>query len=183
MAELHTDRLILREFTLDDITALHALESRPDVARYIWGVPQTLEETSAEVEAFVQQQREEPRQSAGFVIASRTNPALIGRCGLSATQREPGESGLWYSLHPDFWNQGLATEAVSAMLEFGFRELGRRRIWADVDPGNIGSWRVLEKLGLRREAHFVEHTLLAGEWCDSYIYAILDREWPPASTR
>ena len=51
------------------------------------------------------------------------------------------------------------------------------RIWAESDPRNPGSWRVLEKIGMRREGHFIENVWLKGEWCDSLMYAVLDREW------
>jgi len=82
-----------------------------------------------------------------------------------------------YSLHPDSWGQGLMTEAVMALVGYGFGVLRLHRIWADVDPENIGSWRVLEKIGMRREGQLRENALIGGEWCDSYIYAMLDREW------
>ena len=63
------------------------------------------------------------------------------------------------------------------MVDFGFRELRLHRIWADCDPANVPSCRVLEKLGMRREGHFRENAWIKGEWVDSLIYAILDREW------
>jgi len=69
------------------------------------------------------------------------------------------------------------TEAVRALVGYGFGELKLHRIAADCDPRNIGSWRVMEKIGMRREGHLLENLLLAGEWVDSYVYAILAREW------
>jgi RimJ/RimL family protein N-acetyltransferase len=63
------------------------------------------------------------------------------------------------------------------MVEFGFRELGLHRMWADCDPDNVGSWRVLEKIGMRREGHLRENALVKGAWVDSLIYAVLEREW------
>ena len=80
-------------------------------------------------------------------------------------------------LHPAQWGRGYTTEAARAMIDFGFRELGLHRIWADCDPRNVASWRVLEKLGLRREAHLRQNARIKGEWVDSLLYAILDREW------
>jgi RimJ/RimL family protein N-acetyltransferase len=63
------------------------------------------------------------------------------------------------------------------MVDFGFGTLGLRRVWADCDPRNAGSVGVLRKLGFRLEAHFRENVLIKGEWCDTFIHAILDREW------
>src|SRR3712207_3871409 len=63
------------------------------------------------------------------------------------------------------------------MLDLGFRELGLHRIWADCDPANTASWRVLEKNGLRREGHLRENASIKGQWVDSLIYAVLSGEW------
>ena len=105
------------------------------------------------------------------------NPRMIGRCGLKITDPESREGALWYVLHPALWGRGYITEAARALLAFGFTELDLHRVFVDCDPENIGSARVAEKLGMRREAHFVENAWLKGEWRDSLIYALLDREW------
>jgi RimJ/RimL family protein N-acetyltransferase len=71
------------------------------------------------------------------------------------------------------------TEAARAVLRFGFTELKLHRIFATCRPANIGSARVLEKLGMQREGHFRQHRWMKGAWHDSYLYAILDHEWRP----
>jgi len=91
------------------------------------------------------------------------------------------EGTLWYVIHPDAWGQGYATEAGRAILDFGFGSLGMHRMIADCDPANRASARVAERLGMRREAHHVENFLHRGVWCDSLIYALLDREWRATS--
>jgi RimJ/RimL family protein N-acetyltransferase len=88
---------------------------------------------------------------------------------------------LWYTIHPSYWGQGYATEAAHGLLAFGFGELRLHRIWADCDPANLASVRVLEKLGMRREGHLIENAWIKGAWEDSLIFAILDREWTSAS--
>jgi hypothetical protein len=102
---------------------------------------------------------------------------LIGRCGLGIRDSEIGEAVLWYTLHPTYWGRGYTTEAALAIVDFGFRELRLHRIWADCDPANIASCRVIEKIGMRREAHLRENAKIKGKWVDSLIYAILAREW------
>lgn len=69
------------------------------------------------------------------------------------------------------------TEAVAAILKFGFSELNLHRIWATCDTRNVASARVMEKLGMRREAHYVKDAWEKGAWRDSFLYAILNEEW------
>ena len=83
----------------------------------------------------------------------------------------------WYVLDPSAHGHGYATEAARALLAFSFGELALHRVWADVDPRNPPSVRVLERLGLRKEAHHLENVEIRGEWCDTVIYAMLRREW------
>jgi RimJ/RimL family protein N-acetyltransferase len=76
--------------------------------------------------------------------------------------------------------RGYATEAARAMLTYGFDSLGSHRIWAECNADNAASAHVLEKLGMRREAHFREHDYFKDRWWDTLIYAMLDREWRAA---
>jgi RimJ/RimL family protein N-acetyltransferase len=84
---------------------------------------------------------------------------------------------LWYVLRRDLWGNGYIPEAARALVDFGFRSLKLHRVLVDCDPGNLASLRVAEKLGLRREAHFIENYWFKGAWCDSVICAVLEREW------
>jgi ribosomal-protein-alanine N-acetyltransferase len=178
--ELRTDRLTLREFREDDWPALYDIESREDVARYQDFAPRTSAESQAHVLESIAGTRQQPRQTYDLAITLVESNALIGRIGLGITDPDIGEAMLWYTLHPDRWGHGFTTEAARAMVDAGFRELGLHRIYADCDPANVASWRVLEKIGMRREGHLVENAFIKGEWVDSLIYAILAREWPPA---
>jgi len=80
-------------------------------------------------------------------------------------------------MHPDHRGHGYATEAAAAMLGLGFEGLGLHRIVGRLDARNDASARVLERLGMRREAHFVENEFVKGEWCDELVYAMLASEW------
>jgi RimJ/RimL family protein N-acetyltransferase len=174
---LKTERLLLREFVDEDWSALHDVESLPEVARYQHFEARTVEESRAYVRGAVEGAREEPRLTYDLAVVLVGEDRLIGRVGLGITDREIGEAVLWYTLHPAYWGQGYGTEAARALVDVGFRELGLHRIWADCDPRNAGSWRVLEKLGMRREGHLRENAFIKGEWVDSLIYGILAREW------
>ena len=175
---LKTERLMLRELEPGDWQALYAIESRPEVARYQSFDPRTPEESRAYVLEASQSARENRRLTYDLAMVLETETRLIGRCGLGSTDLDLREAVLWYTLHPDAWGRGYTTEAARAMVDFGCRTLGLHRIWADCDPQNVASWRVLEKLGMRREGHMRENAWIKGEWVDSLIYAMLDREWP-----
>jgi ribosomal-protein-alanine N-acetyltransferase len=177
--ELRTDRLTLREFREDDWPALHDIESREDVARYQDFAPRTLAESRTYVLESIAGARADPRGAYDLAVTLTDGDVLIGRVGLGITDPEIGEAMLWCTLHPAHWGHGFMTEAARAMVDAGFRELGLHRIWADSDPHNVASWRVLEKIGMRREGHLIENAFIKGEWVDSLIYAILAREWPP----
>ena len=78
---------------------------------------------------------------------------------------------------PAVHGKGYATEAARALVAFAFEDLKLHRVWADADPRNPPSMRVMERLGMRKEAHHVENVCIRDEWCDSVIYAMLRREW------
>jgi RimJ/RimL family protein N-acetyltransferase len=92
----------------------------------------------------------------------------------SAASRQ-GEIG--WSIHPDMQGRGYATEAAREMLRLGFDGLGLHRIMADSDPRNAASIKVMEKLGMRREAHHVDSMFLKGEWVGAVVGAMLESEW------
>jgi RimJ/RimL family protein N-acetyltransferase len=87
------------------------------------------------------------------------------------------EGDMGCELSPEHWNLGYATEATRAMLAFGFEQLGLHRISASTMSANTGAWRVLEKLGMKREGELRETTLLADGWANSVIYGLLEHEW------
>ena len=86
-----------------------------------------------------------------------------------------------YIIHPEAQGQGVATEAARALLAFGFEDVGLHRIYARCDARNAASARVMQRLGMREEAHLREHAHFKGRWDEELIYAILDREWLAAS--
>jgi RimJ/RimL family protein N-acetyltransferase len=86
-----------------------------------------------------------------------------------------------YVLHPDAQGQGFATEASRALVDLAFRELDAHRVFGRIDARNLASGRVLERLGMRREAHLVSNEWVKGEWTDEAIYAVLASEWAQLS--
>ncbi len=175
---IDTARLRLRSYTLDDLDALHAIQSRPDVMRYLYGEPRSREEVRAALARRAQHPTLEQEGDWLFLAMERRDSgAVIGDVSLhwlSAAHRQ-GEIG--FVLHPDHHSQGYGREAAVEMLRLGFAGLGLHRIIGRCDARNDASARLMERLGMRREAHFRQNEVFKGEWGDEYVYAILAAEW------
>jgi ribosomal-protein-alanine N-acetyltransferase len=141
-----------------------------------WG-PNSEKETRSFIERAIASSVADPRTSFEFAITRADTGKLIGGCGIRVASRARRSADMGYCLRKDTWGLGYATEAAAAILEFGFDVLGSHRIFATCDTENRASARVLEKLGMRREAHFREDTRIHGRWRDSYLYAVLEQEW------
>jgi RimJ/RimL family protein N-acetyltransferase len=172
-----TPRLVLRDFREDDWVAVHEYASDLDVVRYMpWG-PNGEKETKAFVERALAEQAETPRTKFELAVTVAETGKLIGGCGIRVASRNDRSADMGYCLRRDAWGQGYATEAAAAVLAFGFEVLNSHRVFATCDTENLASERVLEKLGMRREAHLREDTRIRGRWRDSYLYAVLEQEW------
>jgi RimJ/RimL family protein N-acetyltransferase len=103
--------------------------------------------------------------------------AVIGDVVLFLRSQEHRQGEIGYVFHPDHGGHGYATEAARMMLRLGFEEFGLHRIIGRIDAWNTASARVLERLGMRREAHFAQNKIVRGEWSDEVVYAMLEDEW------
>lgn len=174
---LATERLLLRDFREDDWVSVHDYGADLEVVRYMpWG-PNSEAETRAFIERALTSQEEEPRTKFEFAVTLMEAGQLIGGCGIRIASARDRAADMGYCLRRDAWGQGYATEAAGAVVAFGFDVLNRHRIYATCDTENHASVRVLEKIRMRREAHFREDTRLRGRWRDSYLYAVLEQEW------
>jgi RimJ/RimL family protein N-acetyltransferase len=176
---IETERLTLRAFTRGDVDAVFAYRQREDVARYLFDGPMSYESCAETVQARIGQvalAAENDRIT--LAVVRRAGDVLLGEITLiwRSVVSHQGEVG--YVFNPEFHGQGYALEAVRALVALGFGAFGLHRIYARCDPRNTPSYRLMERLGMRREAHFREPALLKGEWTDEYIYALLAREWP-----
>lgn len=174
---IDTERLLLREFVEADAEVTNVYEREAEVVRFQSFAPRTLAQSLEYIQRSMASARERPRRVFDLAVVSRRDGGLIGRCGLGVRDPEQGEAALWYILHPAHWGMGYAPEACTALLRFGFETLGLHRVIIDTEPENRASIRVAEKLGMRREAHFVENYWSKGRWTDSVIFALLKREW------
>lgn len=143
-----TSRLILRQFTRDDLEPLAAMHLDAEVGRFI-GV-KTVEQTRAALEQWLAQY--ERYGSSKWAVVLRGDGELIGRCRLSLEQIEGTEVWeLGWTFARAYWGKGYATEAAQAAMEYSFRVLGHRRLISLIRPGNVASVRVAEKIGMKYE--------------------------------
>jgi [ribosomal protein S5]-alanine N-acetyltransferase len=171
-----TERLALRWLTEDDIPALFAVFSHPEVMRY-WSTPPMKD--VGEARALLERIHESFRLKTLFEwgIALGMEGRVIGTCTLFRLDEQNRRAELGYALAREYWGQGLMSEALTALLEHAFSALDLHRIEADVDPRNAPSVRILERLGFEREGLFRERWLVAGERQDSLMLGLLRHGW------
>jgi ribosomal-protein-alanine N-acetyltransferase len=172
--QITTKRLQIRDFIFENWFEVYTYASNPEVVKYLaWG-PNSQAETKELMHQKILMQQQNPRLNFDLAITLKETGQLAGGCSLDHDGQQ-GEIG--YCLNPEYWGGAYASEAAAAMIDFGFRGLGLHRITATCRPDNIGSVKVMEKVGMKREGHLREHVWYKGKWHDSYLYAILGREW------
>ncbi len=169
--ELRTERLVLREFSLNDQDAAHRYGSDEEVTRYMtWG-PNSQSDTANYLMEVVRRASTEPRASFTLAVVNLDGD-LIGAAHLKFTDAEHRQGELGYVLAKDSWGFGYATEVARSLIAFGIDELGLEWITATCHPENRASARVLEKAGMRFEGTLRDHLQVRGAWRDSQLYII-----------
>ena len=175
---LETPRLILRRFTDADLEPFLAYRSDPEIARYQgWSEPYTREMAQEFIQEMKTRQLGEPGALFQWAIEERLSGEMIGDLAFYLLSRDTRQAEIGATLARSYHGLGYAREAVQRLLEYLFDELDLHRVSANCDPENTPAWLVLERLGFRREAHFVENLLFKGRYADEYWYAMLRREW------
>lgn len=177
MMVIESERLNIRRFRPGDWQDLYEYLSQDEVLKY--------EPETANTEEQCRQKADKRSRSHDFwAVCLKTNGKMIGHLYFSRT--EPFEFSTWelgYIFNPAYYGHGYATEACRSILEYAFKSLDAHRVIALCSPENTASWRLLERLSMRREGHFKKpayfRTTLDGRplWHDAYQYAILHEEW------
>jgi RimJ/RimL family protein N-acetyltransferase len=176
---LQTERLLLRPFRDDDLDAVCVIDGDQATARYLYSAPRT----RAEVRVSLARRKrmtaiEKQGDAIRLGVELRDGGALVGDVSLHYRSREHRQAEIGFVLHPGHHGHGYATEAVAVLIDLGFGSLGLHRIIGRCDPRNLPSARLMERLGMRREAYHRKSEYIKGEWCDELVYAILAAEWP-----
>ncbi|MCC2547759.1 GNAT family N-acetyltransferase [Hymenobacter sp. BT175] len=177
--EWSAGRVRLRTFRPADQSRFLAYRADPEVARYQSWEPYSAEQATAFV--LEQSQAPIPAPPGTWVqigIALLATDELIGDCALCLSADNPRLAEVGFTVAAPWQGHGYGREAVRALLNFCFGELGLHRVMAITDCLNTGSVRLLESVGMRREGHFRQHVWFKGRWSDEYLYALLGEEWP-----
>ncbi len=185
-APLHTDRLVLRPLEASDAPDVYEYQRLPEVIRYLpWperdrteGFAHTAKRAAGRVLA----------ADDDFVVLAAILPGtpstsypgrhrVIGDFMVRVSSVQHAQLELGWVLHPDFQGRGYAREAANAVLDFTFEVLNPHRVQAFLDARNAASASLCERLGMRREATLVEEEYADGEWTDTAVYGVLQREW------
>jgi RimJ/RimL family protein N-acetyltransferase len=176
---LRTDRLLLRRFRADDAGTLAAYRSLPEVARYqSWDAPYP-EAQARELVAGLGRVHPDTRgEWFAFAVTDPATGAVLGDVAACTDGDDPRLATFGVTFSPAAQGHGFATEAVTALLDYLFLDRGKHRVTADCDARNSASAALLERVGMRREAHHLRSAWWKGEWTDEYVYAVLAEEWP-----
>lgn len=157
------------------------MHRRPEVSRFLIWVPQTREDAVVKLRK-VARMRAVTDRSDGLRLAvvERATGVVVGDVNIEIISRRDLEAEMGWVLHPDHQGRGYATEAAAELLRLGFEELGLHRVMAACEARNLPSARVMQRLGMRQEAHFRERENVRGEWWDTLLYGILASEWRAA---
>ena len=186
---VRTGRLLLRTMTEADVEDIHAYQSRVDVCRYLSFEPRTRAQVAEKVAQYsLALALNGDGDFWQLAIERAGDPGrVIGDVYFCVKSTANASAEIGWTLHPDHAGAGYMTEAAGAVLQIAFDDLGLHRVSAELDPRNDRSAALCKRLGMREEARLVEDLWSKGEWVDTTIYAILDRECrrvgPPGAHR
>lgn len=176
--ERETKRLILRAFRDSDLDAFVAYRSDPQTAQFqSWNAPYSHEQGIALIE---EMKRLRPAVSGEWyqiALELKASGDLVGDCAFCVLMEDPRQAEIGFTLSPQQRGKGYATEAVQALLAYLFDDLRLHRVRAICDVENVSSASLLERVGMRREAHFVESIWFKGRWSSEYWYGMLSYEF------
>ncbi len=172
---LYTKRLVLREVRLSDAEVFYKLRSNPDVMQYI---QRPLAQSVGEVEVLLNSMLEDVEAGKSMVwVLSDADEQFVGMMGFWRMQPEHFRAEVGYIIAPWFHGRGYATEALAAVLQYGFENMGMHKIDADVHPDNPASLRVLARHGFVQEARFRDQRFFNGSFHDALWLGLLKSEW------
>lgn len=180
--KLSTPRLILRSVQKTDAPAIFAYRQDETMNQYQGWIPKTLEETEDFLANSTNREINVPGSWHQLVLIDPRTNSVIGDVGMHfIDSTENVEIGC--TLDKQFQGQGYAHEALKEVINYLFISLNKHKVKGSIDPRNISSMHMLEKLGFQKEAHVKEAFILRGEYVDDAIYGLLQEEWPANSTK
>jgi ribosomal-protein-alanine N-acetyltransferase len=171
-----TARLILREVEQTDFCDIHEYASDFETTYFLgWG-PNGEEATRSFMKAWFDRHAKTPRRDYHFAVCRKDDGVFVGVVWVNIDENIQSSSIGWI-INKKFWRNGYACEAATTLLEYCFRELKLHRVYAKCVTENTASYKVMEKIGMLREARFRESTMIHNSWRDEFLYAVLEKEW------
>ncbi|MCT7984679.1 GNAT family N-acetyltransferase [Laspinema sp. A4] len=173
---LESDRLILRKMSLEDAPDLFEYASDPEVAKYTtWHPHQSLEDSHIFLNSILKKYQN--HECFDWGIVHKADIKLIGTCGLVNWVLPHYHAEIGYALSQRYWGQGYMTEAVQALLAFGFQKTDLNRIQGRCKLANRPSARVMEKVGMKFEGILRQQMFIKGSFHDMNLYALVRKDW------
>jgi RimJ/RimL family protein N-acetyltransferase len=172
-----TSRLRARSFTTGDVAAFAAYRADPDVARYQGWSDFTLADAEDFVDSLQGEEPGVPGEWFQIALESKTDGVLVGDVALHVDADEPRQAEIGFTLAPAHQGRGYATEAVTGLLDWACPTFTLHRVIAITDALNSSAAALLERVGFRHEAHFVENVFFKGAWGSEFAFAVLAHEW------
>lgn len=171
---IETERTYLRPIELKDNKEIFSYRSDSETNKYQGWIPKTIHDVN-EFISKIPKEFNKPETWFQLVIINKENNTIIGDVGIHFIDDYQCEIGC--TLSKEYHGKGIATESLRATIDYLFKKLDKHRILTSIDPKNINSIKLLERLGFRKEGHFKESLLIDREWVDDIIYAMLKSEW------
>ncbi len=171
-----TPRLTVRRFLPGDLQDVFEILSDPEVARYEFWEAYDLEAAREDLEI---QGAVEPGTCGvwnEFAVQLKDGGRVIGNISFKMRDRVQLQAEIGFHFNRAFHGRGYGKEAAAGLIEYLWK-LGAHRVWAVADTRNVNSWKMMEKLGMRREGCMIHNCFVKGEWCDEYLYAVLEEDW------
>ena len=176
MPTIRTKRLTLRAAKMSDAEDLYEYSRDPAVAKHVlWDAHTSIHQTRAYIRYLIRQYKN--GQPSSFVISITETGKVVGTIGFMWIQQENRSAEVGYSLSRAYWNQGIMTEALTALLDFGFLKLNLNRIEAQHESDNPASGRVMAKAGMSFEGRLRQRIYNKGRFADVDLYSILRQEY------
>lgn len=172
---LVSKRVVLREFTRDDVDDVLAIIGDDKVTAWLSFDSRNRDQAIAMIEGALERAHQEPRTEYYLAVTKQGDNRVIGFARIGFAGVKAGKLG--YAIAAQEWGRGYATDAARALTTFAFTELGLHRISAAIGPENAASIAMVEKLGFTREGVLRDHVFTNGSWRDSILYSVLEHEW------
>jgi len=167
----------MRPIQMEDADSIFEYRSDGGVNQYQGWIPKSIHEVHDFITNNVSHEMNRLGTWVQFVVIQKDSNKLIGDIGVHFLTSDSFQVEIGCTINKDFHNKGYATEALKGTISYVFDHLGKRRVIASIDPRNLPSIKLFERLGFRKEAYFRESILINGEWVDDLVYAILKDEW------